>query len=106
MVLVTLIVGAAPSQGFNLVYFSSGFGDSSPALTGFETLSDTIGSLTYPASGQYRNGENALFIVNPSAAGNRTLKFSALDVENDSSCSYDAVALYTWVNNAYVQQAR
>jgi cubilin len=106
MVLVTLVVGDAPSMGFSLTYFSSGFGDSSPALTGFATRNENIGSHSYPASGQYRNGESAMFIVNPSQAGDRTLKFSSLDVENDSTCRYDAVALYTWSNNAYNQVDR
>jgi len=104
LVLVTLNVHDAPghpARGFALQFFSSGFGDSSPALSGYASLNATTGSFKYPQSGQYGNSESALFVLSPEGAGDRTLTFSAMDVENDSSCRYDAVAVYSWSNNQY-----
>jgi len=100
---VTLVVGddSSSSQGFRLEYFSSGFGESI-SLSGFASISDSVGMYSYPENGgNYANNENAVFVISPDEAGDRTLKFTKLDVENDSSCRYDKVSIYTFVNNQY-----
>jgi trypsin len=106
--LITFIAGpSGGSNGFSIHYYSSGFGDGTPALSGFASLSTATGTYSYPENGgSYINGENAVFIVNPTEAGDRTLTFTRMDVENDSSCSYDAVAVFVWTNNMYTQRAR
>jgi len=108
MVLITLVVhdGTPPSEGFNLQFFSSGYGDSS-SVSGYASLNATSGMYTYPqGGGDYANGENAVFVVNPAVAGSRTLQFTAVDVEAGTGCTYDAVSVYTWRNSSYTQSAR
>jgi secreted trypsin-like serine protease len=106
--LLTFIAGpSAGSQGFSVEFYSSGFGDSTPAFSGYASLNATTGTYSYPeGGGQYRNGENAVFVVNPAVAGDRTVTFSRVDIENDSQCSYDAVAVFIWSNNQYLQSGR
>lgn len=94
-------------MGFSLQYFASGYLDGTPALSGYASLSDASGSYSYPVGGgNYANRENAAFILNPTDTGDRTLTFTRMDVENDSSCSYDAVAVFVWMNNMYTQLSR
>jgi hypothetical protein len=105
--LVTLTVGAGANRGFSLDWYSSGFAGGPPSFSGYAALTTPTGSFSYPVGGgQYGNSENALFIISPDAAGPRTLTFTRMDVENDSSCSYDAVSVLTWVNNQYSQIAK
>jgi trypsin len=106
--LITLIAGpTAGATGFSLQYFASGYADATPALSGYASLSDASGSYSYPVDGgNYDNDENAAFILNPSETGDRTLTFTRMDVETDSSCSYDAVAVFVWMNNMYTQLSR
>ncbi|XP_021960189.1 prostasin [Folsomia candida] len=106
--LITLIAGpTVGAMGFSLQYFASGYLDGTPALSGYASLSDASGSYSYPVGGgNYANRENAAFILNPTDTGDRTLTFTRMDVENDSSCSYDAVAVFVWMNNMYTQLSR
>lgn len=101
--IITFLVGDDPS-GFILELYSSGF--LPQPLTGFAYLSEDIGTYTYPASGNYKNGERALVVLNTSQQQDRTLTFFALDLENGSTCPFDAVAVYTFTNNSYNQDAR
>lgn len=78
-----------------------------PAFSGFAALSTPSGSFSYPIfGGDYGNGENALFILNPTEAGGRTLTFTQMDVESGTGCGYDAVSLLTWTNNEYTRVDR
>lgn len=105
--LVTLTVAVGANTGFSLEWYSSGLAGGAPSFSGFAALSTPTGSYSYPVGGgQYANSENALFIVNPEVAGTRTLAFTRLDVENDATCSYDAVSVLTWQNNEYTQLAK
>ncbi len=48
-VLITLVVGeGTPGMGMSLEFFNSGFGDSSPALSGFASLTAPEGNYSYP----------------------------------------------------------
>jgi hypothetical protein len=106
-ILITLNVGNAPTRGFRLEFFSSGFMDATPEFTGYANLNLNNGNLSYPVGGgQYRNGENALFVVNPTVPAQRTLSFTKMDVETGSGCPYDAVTIYNWFDNQYTQVAK
>jgi trypsin len=106
-VLVTLSVGNAPTRGFRLEFFSSGFSDATRDFTGFASLNTNSGNLSYPiGGGSYLNNENALFVINPIVPAMRTVMFTRMNVENDSTCSYDAVTIYNFFNNEYIQVAK
>ncbi|OXA46136.1 Trypsin-1 [Folsomia candida] len=106
-ILVTLNVGNAPTRGFRLEFFSSGLLSVTKDVTGFARLTTSTGNFSYPiGGGRYRDNENALFVINPTAPAMRTLMFSRMDVENHSECGYDAIMIYNWYNNQYIQVVR
>lgn len=102
VVIITLAVGSAPTRGFSLHLFSSGLADQTPDFTGFMQTSGETGNLTYPShGGGYDNFENALFIIAPATPQQRFISFLAMDLENWSGCTADAVSVYSWLNGMY-----
>lgn len=101
-------VGHAPTRGFTLQFFSSGLADvSTPDYTGYTSLTLNNGNFSYPADGSnYRNNERAFFLVNPTVPSIRTLRFTRMDLESASGCTYDAVVIYNWYENRYNQITR
>ncbi|XP_021967710.1 deleted in malignant brain tumors 1 protein [Folsomia candida] len=103
IVIITLIVGHAPTFGFKLEYYSSG-SNWNTDLTGYAVLATTKGNLTYPINGgNYRSFENALFPIAPTVPGQPTLRFTRVDLEVHSSCLYDSIKTYNWFNGEYRQ---
>ncbi|XP_035702579.1 cubilin [Folsomia candida] len=104
--ILTLSVGHAPTQGFKLEFYSSGSPQNSD-LSGHALLTEAKGNYTYPVNGgQYGNNENALFAIAPSVPGQPTLRFSRVDLENDSGCMRDPVRIFNWFDNGYLEVAR
>ncbi|OXA64039.1 Exoskeleton protein RP43 [Folsomia candida] len=101
--MITLIVGHAPTLGFKMEYYASG-ASVSPDITGAEILTTAKGNLTYPRNGgNYDFYETALFPIAPSVPGQPTLRFTRVDLESDSTCSYDSIRIYTWFDGDYRQ---
>ncbi|OXA40890.1 CUB and peptidase domain-containing protein 1 [Folsomia candida] len=103
-VLVTLSIGSAPSSGFRLEFFSSGFSDQTRDFSEFARFTTNTGRLSYPIDGGItRPNEDALFVINPTMSAVRTLRLTRMDVETDTdpSCRYDAVTIYDWFDNQY-----
>ncbi|OXA62671.1 cubilin [Folsomia candida] len=106
LVMVTLSVGHGPTRGFSLTYFSSG-SYVGPVLTGYTELTATAGNYSYPEDGgNYRNSENALFVIAPSVPGRPTLRFTFVELEFEGNCSYDSVRIFNWFDNNYIEVSR
>ncbi|OXA62870.1 exoskeleton protein RP43 [Folsomia candida] len=104
--ILTLSVGHAPTLGFKLEFFSSGSSENS-VLSGHALLTTAKGNYTYPVNGgQYGNNENALFAIAPTVPGQPTLRFTRVNLENDSGCTYDSIRVYNWFDNDYLQVVR
>ncbi|XP_035707806.1 exoskeleton protein RP43-like [Folsomia candida] len=104
---ITLSVGHAPTRGFSLEFFSSGMVTARGPYSGFASLNMNSGNFSYPSNGgQYRDGENAVFVVNPIVPAQRTLRFTRMGLEYANNCVYDAVSVYNWFNNEYIQLGR
>lgn len=104
--MVTLSVGHGPTRGFSLTYFSSG-SYVGPVLTGYTELTATAGNYSYPEDGgNYRNSENALFVIAPSVPGRPTLRFTFVELEFEGNCSYDSVRIFNWFDNNYIEVSR
>ncbi|OXA64546.1 Dorsal-ventral patterning protein tolloid [Folsomia candida] len=105
-VLITLIVGHAPTLGFKMEYYASG-SNVNPDITGVEILTTAKGNLTYPRNGGiYRPYETAVFPIAPSVPGQPTIRFTRMDLESDSLCAYDWIRIYNWFEDDYRQVAR
>ncbi|OXA63051.1 embryonic protein UVS.2 [Folsomia candida] len=104
-VMITLIVGHAPTFGFKMEYYSSGT-SVSPDITSHAILTTAKGNVTYPSNGgDYGNLENVLFPIAPSVPGQPTLRFTRVDIETGSSCQFDYVKIYNWFDGNYLQVA-
>ncbi|OXA46307.1 cubilin [Folsomia candida] len=109
VVLVTLIVSENQipiQQGFSLHFFSSGDA-ATTTLAGHASITAANGSFTYPAGGgQYPNDDHRLFTFARSGTPAPTIRFTRVDLESDSECSYDFIRTYVWFDNLYLQVAR
>ncbi|XP_021958573.1 exoskeleton protein RP43 [Folsomia candida] len=106
-VFITLNVGHAPTFGFSLQFFSSGYDDIFQRLTGQSSLTTGKGNLSYPVGGgQYGNNEVVWFTISSSVPSQPTLRFTRVDLEYNGSCNYDSLQTYTWFNNQFTEVAR
>ncbi|OXA62265.1 cubilin [Folsomia candida] len=104
-VLITLIVGHAPTLGFKMVYYASG-SSVFPNITSHAILTTSKGNLTYPSNGGlYRINQRVLFPIAPSVPGQPTLRFTRVDIEPGSSCQFDWTRIYNWFDGDYRQVA-
>jgi len=102
VLLITLSTSSSSnsSRSLTLDIFSSGYAAS--VLSGFAALTSSNGSYSYPVDGgNYRNNENAVFVVSPSGASSTTLTFTRFNVES----SWDNLYVYSLLSGQFVRVA-
>ncbi|OXA63049.1 cubilin [Folsomia candida] len=105
-VMITLIVGHAPTVGFKMEFYSSGGSSVAPDVTSYTILTTAKGNMTYPRNGgNYGSNEIALFPIAPSVPGQPTLRFTRVDLETGTSCQFDSIRIYNWFDGDYRQVA-
>ncbi|OXA42502.1 Blastula protease 10 [Folsomia candida] len=104
IVIISLIVGHAPTLGFKMEFYSSGASSTAPDKLSCEILTSAKGNVSYPrGGGRYGRYELALFPIAPSVPRRPTLRFTRVDLQASSNCRYDdAIMIYNWSDGRYV----